>query len=302
MALRRVRRVVRRATRRYTRPFRSARKFSNYRRPYRVRRAFTRRRAVSRRIQNDVRFSCKSYEQSILTWVPPGGGKCINDRCWNQFERNLPAGLFFEKNVQFINNLSEYQWVKFNYIAVKMRELNYYGWTDTTRDGTGAIQQISGITAMNFDNMPLYCMWDLEQDMSFGTGNHIQVDAESLSQYQLTKKLYPKSRRGITFMWRFPAPWRQYLSTYEVRTQNSNVPWHTLMALLTGIKNYRAPSRLLCAHQNPFVDLIIPTDPAYGVKGRTQVAYNFYLGVSFKGRAVQGIVPKAASTEIAIDI
>lgn len=289
MVVRRIRRAFGRRYRR--RPYRSGyRSRRNYRRrPYRVRRAFRRRRFISRRLQNDVKFSCKSYEQSVLTWTLPSQ-KCSNDRCWNQFERNLTAGLFFEKNAQFIKNLSEYQWVKFNYIAVKIKELNYYGYVDTYSDGT-APRGVSGITALNFDNMPLYCMWDLEQDMSFGTGHHIQVDAEALSQYQFSKKMYPKNHRGVTFMWRFPKPWRQYLSAYEVRHQSSNVPWHTLMTLLTGIKNYRAPTRLLCAHVTPFVDLIVPTDPAYGVKGRTQVAYYFYLGVSFKGRAVQGVIP-----------
>nr|QTE03360.1 MAG: capsid protein [Ficedula mugimaki CRESS-DNA-virus sp.] len=294
MVVRRVRRAVgRRPVRRFNR-FRYRSKFAYRRRPYRVRRAFRRRKFISRRLQNDVKFSCKSYEQAILAWVPPGGAKCTNSRCWNEFERDLTAALFFEKNVQFLNNLREYQWVKFNYIAVKIKELNYYAWTDTVVDGTGKITNISGLTALNFDNMPLYCMWDLEQDMSFGTGHHIQVDAESLSQYQFTKKLYPKNRRGVTFLWRFPKPWRQFLSSYEVRTTSGNVPWHTLMQNLTGIKNYRAPARLLCAHVNPFVETIIPTDPAYGVKGRTQLAYNFYLGVSFKGRSVQGVVPSAA--------
>lgn len=297
MVMRRVRRAVgRRYKPRVMRP-RYIRRFNRYRRPYRVRRAFRRRRFVSRRLQNDVKFSCKSYELASLTWVPAGSKCDANSRCWNEFERNLTAGLFFEKNVQFINNLSQYQWVKFNYIAIKLKELNYFGWMDSVRDGTGQVSEISGITALNFDNMPLYCMWDLEQDMSFGTGHHIQVDAEALSQYQFTKKLYPKNKRGVTFLWRFPKPWRQYLSAYEVRNTSSNVPWHTLMQSLTGIKNYRAPARLLCAHANPFVDKIIPTDPAYGVKGRTTLAYNFYLGVSFKGRAVQGILPSSAPAE-----
>ncbi|UOK21045.1 capsid protein [Chifec virus UA13_101] len=301
MALCRARRAVgRRVGRRAYKP-RYTRRFFKNRRPYRVRRAFRRRKFVSRRIQNDVKFSCKSYEQSILTWVPPGAKCDESNRCWNQFERNLTAGLFFEKNVQFVNNLHEYQWVKFNYLAVKVKELNYYGWLDSVKDGTGQVTEISGITAMNFDNMPLYCMWDLEQDMSFGTGHHVQVDAEALSQYQLTKKLYRKNKRGVTFLYRFPKPWKQYLSTYEVRTTSSNVPWHTIMQNLTGIKNYRCPARLLCAHQSPFVETIIPTDPAYGVKGRTQLAIYYYLGVSFKGRSVQGVVAPSASRTFLVE-
>lgn len=295
MVMRKYRRGVGRRFRRSAFRRRGIRRSNRIARPFRVRRAFRRRRAISRRVQNDVRFSCKSYEQSILKWNPPGT-KCeggIINVCWDQFERPLACGLFFEKNQQFLNNLSEYQWVKFNYIAVKVYELNYYGFVTSDRNEAGQITNISGMTALNFDNMPMYFMWDLEQDMSFDDTNHIKVDPESLSQYQFSKKLYPKNHRGVTFLWRFPRPWRQYFSTYYFRGIDKSRPWHEVMANLSGIKNFRSPSRLLGCHKNPFFTLLIPTDPAYGVKGQTQIAYNFYLGCSFKGRAIQGVVSGA---------
>lgn len=299
MVMRKYRRGVGRRFRRTTVRRRYTRTSYRSRRPLRVRRAFYRRKLISRRTQNDVKFSCKSYEQSILKWVPPGSGcdaGVVVNTCWNQFERPLACGLFFEKNQQFLNNLSEYQWIKFNYIAVKVKELNYYGFTTTDRDGTGAVTGASGMTALNFDNMPMYFMWDLEQDMSFSDTNHIQVDAEALSQYQFTKKLYPRNHRGVTFLWRFPKPWRQYFSTYYFRGIDKSRPWHEVMANLSGIKNFRSPSKLLGCHKNPFITLLIPTDPAYGVKGATQIAYYFYLGCSFKGRAIQGVVSSSAPT------
>lgn len=288
MALRRARRVgVRRVRRVFNRRRYGRRRAAVRSRPFRVRRAFRRRKQISRRVQNDVKFSCKSYEQSVLTWVPPGA-HCTNNLCWNQFERPLTAGLFWENNVQFLNNLHEYQWIKFNYIAIKIKELNYYGYTTTNTDSTGKITGVSGITATNFDNMPMYFMWDLEQDMSFTEPKHLKVTAESLSQYQFSKKLYPKNRRGVTFLYRFPIPWRQFFPCYVVRSKSSNQSWTQFMMALSNYSALRCPGRILGAHQNPFFDLIVPSDPAYGVKGRTVIAYNFYLGVTFKGRQLMG--------------
>lgn len=282
---------------------RFSRKRYGNRRPFRVRRAFYRRRKIGRRLQNDVKFSSISYEQSILRWIRPPD-ICEDKRCWYKWERRLPCGLFIEKNQQFFNNCFEYQWIKFNYIAVKITELNYYGYTDMQQDSQGKITQISGISALNFENMPFYVMWDLEQDMSWDTTNHIQVDPESFSQYALTKKMYPK-KRGVTFLWRFPKPWRQFVSTYQWRGVDKSLTWGDAMEVLTGIKNYRAPRKMLGCHMNPFVDLIIPSDAAYGIKGRTQLAYKFYLGCSFRGRAVAGVqtvVPSAPKAEVEIEV
>lgn len=225
----------------------------------------------------------------MLSWTPPGPGNiCKNNLCWNQFERPLTVGLFFENNLQFLNNLQEYHWVKFNYIAVKVRELSYYGITTTDTNAEGQPTGVSGITALNLQHLPMYFMWDLEQDMSFTEGTHLKVNAEQLSQYQFSKRLYPTSRKGVTFLWRFPKTWRQYVACYRVRNSQSNTYWTNFMYGLFGIQGLRAPNRLLGAHQNIFFDLSIPTDPAYGVKGRTVIGYNFYLGVSFKGRQLMG--------------
>lgn len=239
-----------------------------------------------------MRFTSKSYEQSVLQWNLPNNVGPPGTLNYQMFQRELPVALFWEKNQQFLRQLFEYQWIKFNYIAVKVTELSYFGFTNFNTDGTGVREPSIGITMANFDRLPMYFCWDLEEDMSFTPDRTAQVDPESLSQYPFTKKMYPG--RTITFLYRFPKPWRQFIGTYYVRnaTDTSTDYWSTFMEKLTGVKNLRGPKRLLGTHMNMFLDAsALPNFPATGVPGKTVIALNFYMGCTFKGRSIMATKP-----------
>lgn len=247
---------------------------------------FSRRRALAR-VQNNVRFTCKRYQTYGCQWpindaesVPSN----INTEKWTE---TLTPNLFFLDNYQFLRNLIDYQWVKFNYIAVKISELSYVGFQTPKSYGTSpAVIVPTGITSHQAQKYPMYFCWDLEEDMSFGDTSQTKLDARSLAQYQYTKRLTPVSRKPITFMHRFPMPWRQFYQCYRVRNTDYTKNWVDFMLAVSNIQDLRMPKYLLGTHPN-WWGTGLPDDSHFA-NIATQFAITYYVGVTFRGRRIMG--------------
>lgn len=269
------------------------------RRPYYARKRVARRRRNYRQIalrsvDNTRKFHAKVYEQFVLPWHLPANEPSPGIGSWTRFQRDLLMGLFFEKNPQMSRNLIEYQWCKFNYIAVKIRELNYYGFLTTIRQAENI--DISGMTSVDFNHLPMYFAWDIDQDMSFNEadGAYVTVDPESLTQYPGTKKMFPGKKRPITFLWRVPMVWRQYFNTVLIRNTPGVNTIGRFLQDVSNVSSVRFPRKLMATHQNIFFDADLPQGGG-GIKGKTVFAVTYHLGVTFKGRGVSGIT-KTLST------
>lgn len=208
-----------------------------------------------------------------------------------QFSLNVDA--FINENEQFMSNLDEYHYVKINYFAVTFSELGYFGFQIPAKYD-GQFTSV-GITAMQTNNYPMYFVWDIEDDLGFGTGAGL-VDIQGLTQYMLTKKLRPTSRKPVSFVYRVPVPWRQFYSCYSVKgTMNRSIG--DFFSNLSGIKNLRYPKKMYGGHQDWWSGSFTSTTHTAQIDsyspGYTGVACKFYMGVTFRGRRIMGGATKA---------
>nr|QJI53715.1 MAG: capsid protein [Cressdnaviricota sp.] len=274
-------------------------------RPVATRRTYYARKRVNRRrrnyrfraaksMDNTRKFHSKVYEQYVLPWHLPSLQPSPGTGNWQKFQRDILVGIFSVQNPQFYRNMFEYQWVKFNYIAIKVKELNYYGFLTTIKQEENV--DISGMTSVNLDHLPMYFAWDLDQDMSFNKddGTQLIMDPASLAQYPLAKKMYPGNRRGLTFLWKVPRVWRQFWPTSAARELPGVDSFGRFLTLLSGVNINRYPRRFMGSHQNIFFDSDLPQGGG-GIKGKTVVAFTYHLGCTFSGRNVMG-EPKASTS------
>lgn len=287
-------RTYRKRTTRRKRPVAARRTYYARKRVNRKRRNFNFRAKAMKGIDNTRKFHTKVYEQYVLPWHLPSLQPSPGTGSWQKFQRDIIIGLFSVENPQFIRNMFEYQWVKYNYIAIKIQELNYYGYLTTIKQQENV--DISGMTSVNLDHLPMYFAWDLDQDMSFNTGEtQVVMSPQSLSQYPGSKKMYPGKRRGITFLWKVPRVWRQFWPTGVARVLPAVDSVGRMLTLLSGVNINRYPRRLMGTHQNIFHDADLPQGGG-GIKGKTVVAITYHLGCTFSGRNIMGT--QKASTSV----
>lgn len=292
MAYRRTGRIsVRRTCRAYTR------RRPVYRKPnYRFRRSRfrnTRRRLAN--TQNWVKFHCKQYDTDIMQ---PKATTTTTTGDLQTKQIDVIFSRFWIGNQVFCDNLDRYQYIKFNYLAIHIKELNWIGYSRTNTDTEGL--KTSGVTALNFNNLPVYCYWDTEADMQF-TGANAVTD-QQFAQYPGTKKLYP-GRKAVKFVWRFPQPWRQYFSTYYFRNKDVVPTLATnigdVMGQLTGTTHLRYPKYILMSHPN-FWGSAFPVNPATNTaEFAAQYAIEWHMGVTFKGRRLMGATSTACISSTA---
>ncbi|AXF50877.1 putative capsid protein [Panicum ecklonii-associated virus] len=264
------------------------------RRPAYRRKKYVRRRRFHRKrflhTQNVVKYHCKQYDTGIMYPRTGSGTTFVTDV--QTFQLPLYANAFFNGNQQFYKNLDEYHFIKFNYIAVHVKELNWIGYTKTDRvvppEGGDPYPAVSGVTAMQMQNHPVYIMWDIEEDFAFDTNDKVQITSQQLAQYQGAKTLRTTSKKPVKFIWRFPVPWRQFYSCYNFKQITHSNRWGTVMEELSGIKNLRAPKNLLMCHPNWWgsslpVNAALDAADFYG-----QYAIVYHLGVTFRGRSLMG--------------
>lgn len=296
--------TVRRRYRR--RPNRSNYRSSPYARSrYGSRKTFYRRRYPVRRralagVQNLVKFTAKRYDTYLAPWATGQETTTTND--YQTWQKTLNVFNFITGNQQFYRNLTEYHFIKINYLAFKVHEVSYNGYTATQLvvppAGGDPYPSVSGITSLQMNNHPTYFVWDLEEDMSFDASDRNQVNPNQLTQYQYTKSLRPTSKKPISFVYKVPAPWRQFYSTYNFNATDKNATFGTFMENLTGIKNLRAPKHIMATHVNWWrasLPVLLATNQAMGY---TQFAITLYMGVTFRGRAIMGSGQACEATDI----
>lgn len=285
------------------RPLRSHRRFRvRFARPvkYFRRRKFrggVRRRALAR-VQNLVKFTSKGYSTYGMAW-PVADSSAPSNSNYLTWDSRFDVGNFIPvTNFQFYRNLQDYQWVKFNYFAIKIHELLYVG---ISSNG-------NGVTAIQGNKYPMYFCWDVEQEMSWpgdSSGSRYVVSPQALTQYEGTKNIQPSSKRPISFVWKVPMVWRQFLSTDMVNSALRSDPTPTVSSFfedLTNIKNLRVPSKLLGTHANWWQFAALPTESSsIGdiVTMRTQIGLTFYCGATFRGRRIMGAtIPTQKAEEV----
>lgn len=274
------------------RPLRSHRRFrARSIRPlkYFRRRKFrggVRRRALAR-VQNLVKFTAKGYSNYGMTWPVSNTSDPNNANYLTWDSRFDMSNYISNTNFQFFRNLLDYQWVKINYFAIKIHEILYIG---ISQNGTG-------VTAIQGNKYPMYFCWDVEQEMAWpgdSGGSRYTITPQALTQYEGTKSIQPSSKRPISFVWKVPMVWRQFLSTDQVNTALRSDPTPTISSFfedLTNIKNLRVPSKLLGTHANWWQFAFMPKEVVGGVdvvSMRTQLGITFYCGATFRGRRIMG--------------
>lgn len=249
---------------------------------FRRRRRNTRARGLAL-VQNHVRFLSKSYRVFNLNWYIPAAAASETNAV--AFSTPLQVDKFFHGNAQFVRNLDQYQWIKFNYFAVKICELAYFGYqTPEKVDG----QFINpGITAMSTNNYPFYVCWDIEEQIAFTK----DFNVADLCQYQLTKTIRPSSRKKPSFVWKVPTPWRRFYSTAMAKQGIQARSLGDFFFGLSSVRFERCPKNLLGGHVNWWSDSLPHTDatpavPLNVVCGRTELALMYYANVTFRGRSV----------------
>nr|QTE03408.1 MAG: putative capsid protein [Periparus ater CRESS-DNA-virus sp.] len=283
MAYRKTGRIsVRRTRRAYPR------RRTMYRRPtYRVRRTRYRGRGRFRHTQNYVKFHAKSYISDLMVPVFPGEAGTGSLQI-KQIDLNLQK--FFVANYQLVEMMKNYQYVKFNYLAVHIKELNWVGYTLPTKIEEQFTSQ--GVTALNFNNLPVTCYWDVEQDMSFVKEAATNVNDTQFAGYVGGRKMYP-GKKPLKFVWRFPQPWRQFYSTFYVNNiifyPSGDQDIGAAMFEITGVKNMRYPKHIMISH-NDFWKGSLPLNGSIGAAMfYAQFAIEFHIGVTFRGKRLIGV-------------
>lgn len=244
-----------------------------------------------RNVQNNVKYTSKCYMFKRLRWYVQVTTPPADDNA-GYFVHSIQMSDFFQGNLQFIKNLDEYHYVKFNYFAIKCVELAYLGYTGPEKYDNQFTSL--GVNALSFNNFPFYLCWDIEEDLKYG-GQPGDNDILSVSQYPYTKKKYPTGK-PISFVYHVPTPWKQYVSTYNVKVKKFDCNIENFFEGVTNYKNIRNPSKLIGGHYPFWKDDIYgktdvtAADPNNYVYGQTLVGFQFYCNVTFRGRKVMGNV------------
>lgn len=273
----------------YRRPNRRRAYRRRYRRIARVRvprRRIPYRRRAFRRVQDTVKYTTKCYDSFGLNWFLPQETVTASDN-YARYSRSLTLNAFINGNRQFFRNVEDYTYIKFNYFAIKINELLYIGFDRHYNGGTGGnpIPYSMGVNCVAADKYPMYFAWDVDEKFTFAKDSKsVKVDPKQLTQYEGTKKLFPSSKRPITFLWRVPAPWRQFFPTANLPDWNNYIA--NFLTSLSGIKTMRYPSTLLGTHTN-WWNAALPDD-SKSANIYTNVGMTCYMGVTFKGRKTMG--------------
>lgn len=272
---RRARRVVRRRRLPMRRSFRY-RRFHNFRR-FGARRG---RKLALRRSGNNVRYTAKNNLNVFMTWpVAPDTSKVR--------VTNTPVVLTLARivysNRQWARNIQDYQWIKFNYVAVKVTDVCHVGHDYPATYGEPKQYISTGVSSIA-GKIPVNCNWDLEQDFTFEAGHEGSIDPEAFAQHPGTKQIRPDSKRPVTFLWRIPTAWRQFISTDIVKNSPEiDTSLGAFFQDVMSVKNIRAPITFFLSIPN-FWSSLLPSVPDPGAAIKTYVRLNVYLGCTFRGR------------------
>ena len=282
------RRTVRRTRRPYTRRYvRSYRGRLGYRRP---RRQYYRRGLNN---QNVCRFTTKVYAYNALN-VAVKDKDTGSGSDFVKYEKLLSLNAFTQGNYQYYRNLQDYHHVKYNYFAVKIHELAYVGFDRSYTSGQSTTYPL-GVSALEFSNHPMYFVWDLEQRLSINSKTPgTYINPQNLVSYAHSKKLTPRGR-SVTFLYRVPAAWRQFVDTESVRNETTNSYIDQFLANLTGTKNLRAPRAVYGTHPN-WWGSDLPDDNT-NLNLKAVVGMTLYMGCTFRGRrtVLDAVVPDQSS-------
>lgn len=201
-----------------------------------------------------------------------------------KYKKDLSMNAFTTGNYQYFRNLQDYQYVKYNYFAIKIHELAYVGYDKVYTGGSGGDPKpySMGVNSMDFSNHGMYFAWDLEENIGVDSktvSNY--VNPENLASYPFAKKYTPRSR-PVSFLYRVPVPWRQFIETNQVRNTTTNQFLTLYFATLTGVKNLRAPGYLFGTHPN-WWSAALP-DANNLVNMSAVVGMTLYMGCTFRGR------------------
>lgn len=283
MALRRIRRTTVKRTRRFARkPRYTRRRYTGYRRfkPFR----YGRKQSALRRAGNYVKYTARNNVNGIMIWpiadTPAKAGSPVTSTQYVLAIRNILSG-----NRQFDRNLRDYAWIKFNYVAVKVTDLCHipYDQILVRTDVQPNVILSVGVNAL-CGTVPINVNWDVEQDFEFTSGKEGVVDPEGFAQHPGTKQFRPGQKHPVSFVWKFPKPWRQFIKTDTVKNDMAVDSFIAdSMASWTGIKNIRAPRRFWISIPQ-FWGNLFPSNTDTGVAIRTYTRLMVYLGVTFRGR------------------
>lgn len=264
-----------------------------YRKSYRSRRGPIRRRAM-RGVQDTVRYTAKCFNSFGLNWYIKETDVTASDN-YLRYSRTLTLNAFVSGNKQFIQNIKDYSYVKFNYFAVKIHDLLYMGFDRQYNGGTGGnpMPYSMGVTALAADRYPMYFAWDADERFTFDPKSTVStvISPSQLVQYEGSKRLSPSSKTPVSFVYRVPQPWKQFFRTTALPDFNNYID--VFLATMSGVKNLRCPQVLLGTHPN-WYGAALPDD------GKTanivsEVGMTCYLGVTFKGRKTMGTSTGSAS-------
>lgn len=180
------------------------------------------------------------------------------------------------------------QYIRFNYIAFKVTDVAHIPYSTPYIYGTDPNQHVLSIGVNDVcGKIPVNVNWDLEQDFTFTKGHEGVVDPEGFAQHPGTKQMRPTDKKPISFVYRVPKPWKQFISTDIVKNSTKiDLKFADFMADVTGIKNIRAPGSVWFSVPEFWGKLL----PTFGTQGnetadvRTYIRGNAYLGVTFRGR------------------
>lgn len=218
----------------------------------------------------------------------------------NNWKIELKLVKYFQGNYQFLRNIYDYHYVKFNWFCVKIKSVQYIAYS-----GPAAFDEkiVSiGVNNMMFDKYPFYACTNIEQRFDWGAESTPQ-SIDYLSQYPGTKTITPTSKKPIAFLWKVPQPWRQYVDCGVVRGTTTDSHLYGWFEAMLGTKNIRSPTVLYGGHPNWWHKMLPHTeaDPS-GTKdyvyGNTILHLEFTVGCTFRGRKVMGAVPITDDCEI----
>lgn len=259
---------------------------------HRRRRVFRRRpirQRAMRKAGNLVRYTAKNNVNLLFYWPSSDDAPALPGKI-SPVSPTSTIGLSVAKilfgNRQFDRNIRDYQYIKFNYIAVKVTDLAHIPYQTLQQVQIGDQQFVAPLGVSDIcGRIPINLNWDLEQDFTFEKGKEGVVDADGFAQHPGTKQLRPTDRKPVSFVYRVPKPWKQFVHTDNVKNSTQiDGKFADFMADVTGIKNIRAPYLFFLSIPN-FWSTFFPNDSTTKtVNVKTYCRVNVYLGVTFRGR------------------
>lgn len=256
---------------------------SGYRKRYyrRGRRYYNAQQVALQKSDNLRRFTAKNNFNFLLVWNLPTVS-ANNYTATDLFINSIISG-----NRQFDRNMRDYVWMKFNYIAVKTTAVAHISHDVPVNIGTTADPnyQPFGVNDICGD-IEVDVNWDLEQDFKWASGEG-SINNEGFAQYPGTKHIKPGQKKPVTFLYRVPTVWRQFISTDIVKNKIVNSDTiGSLMEKVIGIYNLRHPKKIYWAIPEFWGNTgFLPANLA-NVAVKTYVRGYVYLGVTFRGRRI----------------